>query len=98
MALATADGGFILSAQPGAPGGGFALEEELGDVVVSGCWVGACFVYTTERALKYCVGGEVLVVQHCPARRALLGYLERDSVVVLADKDVRFPLFSPFCR
>ena len=89
MVIGTADGFFVLAVRETEEGTEFELLHELGDVVVSGCWAGACFLYTTEKGLKYYVGGEVIVVKHLQQRAFLLGYLDRDSVAVLVDKDVR---------
>ena len=88
VAIGAADGVCVLAAEETEAGVAFELLHEVGDAVVSGCWVGACFLYTTEKGLKYYVGGEVIIVKHLQSRGFLLGYLEKESVAVLVDKDV----------
>lgn len=66
----------------------FELLHEMGDNVISGCWSGACFIYNTEKGLKYYVGGEVIIVKHFNTRMYLLGYLDKENAVILVDKDV----------
>lgn len=66
----------------------FELLHEMGDNVISGCWSGSCFIYNTEKGLKYYVGGEVIIVKHFNSRMYLLGYLEKENAVILVDKDV----------
>ena len=90
--ISTSDGFFVLSAVETEQGVEFELLHEMGDVVVSGCWVGSCFLYTTEKGLLYCVGGEVIIIKHLQNRSFLLGYLEKENAVILVDKDV-----SSFC-
>ena len=78
----------LAAAEETEAGVAFELLHEVGDAVVSGCWVGACFLYTTEKGFKYYVGGEVIIVKHLQSRGFLLGYLDKESVAVLVDKDV----------
>ena len=42
----------------------FDLIHEFNDVVTSGTWVGDCFVYTVNRKLQYCVGGQSINLAH----------------------------------
>ena len=88
VVIGTADSFFVLAAEETEAGVAFELLHEVGDAVVSGCWVGACFLYTTEKGFKYYVGGEVIIVKHLQSRGFLLGYLDKESVAVLVDKDV----------
>ena len=89
MAITTSDGFYVLSVREEEDGFAFELLHELGDVVVSGCWFGSCFLYNTEKSVKYYVGGELIVVKHLSKRVHLLGYLEKENAIIVVDKDVR---------
>lgn len=88
VALGTQDGFFVLSVEETEEGFAFELLHEIGDPVVSGCWFESCFIYCTEKGLKYYVGGEVIIVKHLGRRMHLLGYLPKENAVILVDKDV----------
>ena len=88
LIVGTADGFFVLSVTEAEDGYDFELLHEMGDPIVSGCWSGSCFIYNTEKGLKYFVGGEVIIVKHLNTRMHVLGYLEKENAVILVDKDV----------
>lgn len=78
----------MLSVEETEEGFQFELLHEVGDCVVNGCWFESCFVYCTEKVLKYYVGGETIAVKHLSKRMHLLGYLEKENAVILVDKNV----------
>ena len=88
LTIATMDGFYVLEVKEGEDGYDFELLHELGDVVLSGCWYGSCFIYNTEKGVKYYVGGELIIVKHLPHRVHVLGYLEKENAVIVVDKDV----------
>lgn len=88
VAIGTSDGFFVLSVEETEEGFQFELLHEVGDCVVKGCWFESCFVYCTEKVLKYYVGGETIAVKHLSKRMHLLGYLEKENAVILVDKNV----------
>lgn len=90
VAITTSDGFYVLSVREEEDGFVFELLHELGDVVLSGCWFGSCFLYNTEKSVKYYVGGELIVVKHLSKRVHLLGYLEKENAIIVVDKDVPF--------
>lgn len=90
VAITTSDGFYVLSVREEEDGFVFELLHELGDVVLSGCWFGSCFLYNTEKSVKYYVGGELIVVKHLSKRMHLLGYLEKENAIIVVDKDVPF--------
>ena len=86
--MGTDSGFFVLSVKEAEDGYDFELLHEMGDIIVTGCWIGSCFIYNTEKGLKYYVGGEVIIVKHLGMRMYILGYLEKENAVIMADKDV----------
>ena len=86
VAITTSDGFYVLSVREEEDGFVFELLHELGDVVLSGCWFGSCFLYNTEKSVKYYVGGELIVVKHLSKRVHLLGYLEKENAIIVVDK------------
>lgn len=66
----------------------FEVNQDLTEQVVSGVWIGDCFVYNnTSWRLNYCVGGEVSTLQHLDRPMYLLGYMASQSRVYLVDKE-----------
>ncbi|KAJ1921916.1 Coatomer subunit beta' [Mycoemilia scoparia] len=62
---------------------------EIQENVKSGCWIGDCFIYTNENdRLSYLVGNQVITIAHFDKPMYLLGYVERDNRVYLADKQI----------
>ena len=88
VVIGTADGFFVLAAEETEAGVAFELLHEVGDAVVSGCCVGACVLHPAVQGFTSHGGGEVITVQRLQSRGFLLGYLEKESVAVLVDKDV----------
>ncbi|GBG77621.1 hypothetical protein CBR_g24067 [Chara braunii] len=66
----------------------FELLHEVPERVITGVWVGDCFIYNNSQwRLNYCVGGEVTTMFHLDRPMYLLGYLTSYSRVYLIDKD-----------
>jgi coatomer subunit beta' len=67
----------------------FEVVTDINEQVRSGEWVGDCFIYTNAtNRLNYLVGDQTYTIANFDEPRYLLGYLQRDSRVYLADKDV----------
>jgi coatomer subunit beta' len=57
--------------------------------------VGDCFIYTNStNRLNYLVGDQTYTISHFDQPMYLLGYIQRDSRIYLADKDVNVTSFS----
>eukprot|EP00939_MAST-03C_sp_MAST-3C-sp1_P003297 g3297.t1 len=67
----------------------FDLLHEMSDVPTSGQWVGDCFVYTAGSKLQYCVGGQNISLAHLERPMYILGYLEAENRIFVADKDLK---------
>ncbi|KAJ1673845.1 Coatomer subunit beta', partial [Spiromyces aspiralis] len=62
---------------------------EIQENVKSGHWIGDCFIYTNESdRLSYLVGEQVITISHFDKPMYLLGYVERDNRVYIADKQI----------
>ncbi len=103
VAICTTDQVFILEYKPaivevylsqGIPIGedgideAFELVDEIPEKVVSGHWVGACFVYVNgNNRLAYYIGGQSnqLAIHERPL--FLLGFLSPENRLILTDKD-----------
>ncbi|TPX41461.1 hypothetical protein SeMB42_g00769 [Synchytrium endobioticum] len=73
----------------------FEFISDISDSVKSGCWVGDCFIYTnTANRLNYLVGTQTSTVAHFDTNMYLLGYIEKDNRVYLADKDLSVYSYS----
>ncbi len=63
--------------------------------VRTGVWVGDCFIYTNStNRLNYLVGDQTYTVSHFDQPLYILGYIQRDSRIYLADKDVNVTSFA----
>lgn len=63
--------------------------------VMTGEWVGDCFIYTNStNRLNYLVGDQTYTISHFDQGMYLLGYIQRDSRIYLADKDVNVTSFA----
>lgn len=63
--------------------------------VRTGEWVGDCFIYTNStNRLNYLVGDQTYTVSHFDKPMYILGYIQRDSRIYLADKDVNVTSFA----
>jgi coatomer subunit beta' len=63
--------------------------------VRTGEWVGDCFIYTNStNRLNYLVGDQTYTISHFDQSMYLLGYIQRDSRIYLADKDVNVTSFA----
>mmetsp|Transcript_423 Transcript_423/g.771 ORF Transcript_423/g.771 Transcript_423/m.771 type:complete len:927 (-) Transcript_423:1657-4437(-) len=65
----------------------FELTHEIAEKIVTGLWIGDCFIYTnTSNRLNYCVGSEVSTLAHLDRPLYILGYLPKDNRLYLVDK------------
>lgn len=63
--------------------------------VRTGQWVGDCFIYTNStNRLNYLVGDQIYTISHFDQPMYVLGYIQRDSRIYLADKDVNITSFA----
>lgn len=63
--------------------------------VRTGEWIGDCFIYTNAmNRLNYLVGDQTYTVSHFDKPMYILGYIQRDSRIYLADKDVNVTSFG----
>ena len=70
--------------------GAFEFVGEYSDTVVTGRWVGECFLYTNaSQRLNYYVGGQTMTLAHLDHEMYMLGYLARENRVFLVDKQLR---------
>lgn len=73
----------------------FDVIDEINDKVVSGLWIGDCFVYATARnRISYCVGGQSYQIAISEKPLYLVGYLPKESRLVLVDKDASVFTFT----
>lgn len=73
----------------------FEVITDIAESVRTGEWVGDVFVYTNNtNRLNYLVGDQTYTVSHFDAPQYILGYIQRDSRVYLADKDVNVTSFA----
>ncbi|PVV04639.1 hypothetical protein BB560_000847 [Smittium megazygosporum] len=71
------------------------LITEISEPVVSGCWIGSCFIYTTSsNKLNYLVGDQTYTIAHLSSSMKLLGYISRDNRVYLSDKNMTIISYS----
>eukprot|EP00931_Biecheleriopsis_adriatica_P020246 TRINITY_DN13599_c0_g2_i1.p1 TRINITY_DN13599_c0_g2~~TRINITY_DN13599_c0_g2_i1.p1 ORF type:complete len:953 (+),score=217.85 TRINITY_DN13599_c0_g2_i1:80-2938(+) len=67
----------------------FDLQNELSDKVVSGTWVGDCFVYISNAQRLIClVAGSQETLAHLDRAQYLLGYMAEQSKLYLIDKEL----------
>ncbi|CAK4617062.1 hypothetical protein LEN26_014692 [Aphanomyces euteiches] len=80
---------------PDGVDGAFELLHEMSEKVSSGTWVGDCFLYVNSGGrLNYYVGGEIMTITHLPTKMYLLGYLPKENVVFLMDKQKHVTSFT----
>ncbi|KAH8172247.1 coatomer WD associated region domain-containing protein [Sarocladium implicatum] len=73
----------------------FEVITDINETVRTGEWVGDCFIYTNgTNRLNYLVGDQTYTVSHFDKPMYILGYIQRDSRIYLADKDVGVTSFS----
>ncbi|OAA36745.1 coatomer beta' subunit [Beauveria brongniartii RCEF 3172] len=73
----------------------FEVITDISETVRTGEWVGDCFIYTNStNRLNYLVGDQTYTVSHFDKPMYVLGYIQRDSRIYLADKDVNVTSFS----
>lgn len=108
--LACADSAFVLSfnsevtqqalstgqytAEDGVEGS-FDLMYEISDTIMSGKWVGDCFIYVNNVGrLNYSVGGQIETLVHLETssggstQHSILGYLAKEDRVYMIDKSL----------
>mmetsp|Transcript_59500 Transcript_59500/g.128708 ORF Transcript_59500/g.128708 Transcript_59500/m.128708 type:complete len:930 (+) Transcript_59500:59-2848(+) len=67
----------------------FELLNEIADKVVSGTWVGECFVYVSQAQRLLCVvAGSQETIAHLDRVMYLLGYMPDQSKLYLIDKEL----------
>jgi len=83
-----------ISAEDGIDGT-FNLLYEISDTIVSGKWVGDCFIYVNNVGrLNYSVGGQIQTLVHLETTaggttaHSILGYLAKEDRVYLVDKSL----------
>ncbi|KAG4414403.1 hypothetical protein IFR04_012466 [Cadophora malorum] len=73
----------------------FEVVTDINESVRTGEWVGDCFIYTNStNRLNYLVGDQTYTISHFDQPMYLLGYIQRDSRIYLADKDVNVTSFA----
>ncbi|OAQ65840.1 coatomer beta' subunit [Pochonia chlamydosporia 170] len=73
----------------------FEVITDISETVRTGEWVGDCFLYTNStNRLNYLVGDQTYTVSHFDKPMYVLGYIQRDSKIYLADKDVNVTSFA----
>lgn len=67
----------------------FDCLSELSDKVMSGTWVGDCFVYVSQAQRLIClVAGSQETIAHLDRPQYLLGYMAEQSKLILIDKEL----------
>ncbi|VEL38455.1 unnamed protein product, partial [Protopolystoma xenopodis] len=62
---------------------------EVAESVITGCWYGDVFIFTSQaNRLRYYVGGELVTIAHLDRPMYLLGYLARANRAYLADREL----------
>ncbi|KAF5530069.1 Coatomer subunit beta [Fusarium napiforme] len=73
----------------------FEVITDISESVRTGEWIGDCFIYTNStNRLNYLVGDQTYTVSHFDKAQYILGYIQRDSRIYLADKDVNVTSFG----
>lgn len=73
----------------------FEVVTDINETVRTGQWVGDCFIYTNSmNRLNYLVGDQTYTISHFDQGMYVLGYLQRDGRVYVADKDVQIVSFA----
>ncbi|EJT76855.1 coatomer beta' subunit [Gaeumannomyces tritici R3-111a-1] len=73
----------------------FEVITDISESVRTGEWVGDCFIYTNStNRLNYLVGDQTYTVSHFDQPMYVIGYIQRDSRIYLADKDVNVTSFA----
>eukprot|EP00929_Paragymnodinium_shiwhaense_P048410 TRINITY_DN2447_c0_g1_i1.p1 TRINITY_DN2447_c0_g1~~TRINITY_DN2447_c0_g1_i1.p1 ORF type:complete len:916 (-),score=266.62 TRINITY_DN2447_c0_g1_i1:115-2862(-) len=75
--------------------GAFDLEHEIADKVVSGTWVGDCFVYVTQALRVTCLmAGSQETIAHLDRVQYVLGYMSEQSKLYLVDKELNVSSYT----
>lgn len=73
----------------------FEVVCDINESVRTGEWIGDCFVYTNStQRLNYLVGDQTYTVSHFDQPMYIMGYIQRDSRIYLADKDVNVTSYA----
>ena len=73
----------------------FSLEAQISDSIVTGHFVGECFVYTTSSGrLNYHIGGQTITLAHLDKPGYLLGYIRKHNKVYLMDQQFNIISYS----
>jgi len=81
--------------------GSFELLYEISDKIISGKWVGDCFIYINGAGrLNYSVGGQIETLVHLETsaggqtQHTVLGYLAKEDRVYLIDKSLNIVAYK----
>jgi len=73
----------------------FQLLHEFSEKVTSGHWIGDCFIYAnSNHQLNYVVGSEVSLLNDMDGPTFILGYLTKDSRILVADTSVNITSYA----
>lgn len=73
----------------------FEFIDQVDEKVISGLWIGDCFVYvTTGNRVSYLVGGQTYQIAISEKPLYLVGYLSREDRLILTDKDAAVITFN----
>ena len=73
----------------------FEVVTDINESVRTGNWVGDCFFYTNStQRLNYLVGDQTYTIAHFDQPMYVLGYLQRDGRIYIANKDVAIQSFA----
>ena len=65
----------------------FDLEQDVSEVVTSGCYSGEIFIYTNNTSrLNYYIGGQTITLTHLDRSLYVMGYIQKANRVYLIDK------------
>ncbi|KAF7846462.1 hypothetical protein BT93_L4303 [Corymbia citriodora subsp. variegata] len=73
----------------------FEVVTDINEAIMTGEWIGDCFVYTNStNRLNYLVGEQTYTISHFDQSMYVLGYLQRDGRLYLCDKNVQVVSFA----
>ncbi|KAL5596724.1 hypothetical protein BROUX41_006584 [Berkeleyomyces rouxiae] len=73
----------------------FEVISDINENVQTGEWVGEVFIYTNStNRLNYLVGDQTYTISHFDQPMYILGYIQRDGRIYVADKDVGITSFA----
>ncbi|KAI8905433.1 coatomer WD associated region-domain-containing protein [Gorgonomyces haynaldii] len=73
----------------------FEFVTEIQESVLTGCWIGDCFIYSsTANRLSYLVGVQTSNLSHFGQPVYVLGYLSHNNRIIVADKNVTITSYA----